>query len=149
MIENTIDNRLRYIPDNNTKVTIVFSDGETNDGIRAKDVDWSLKDLIGFYILPSDVTIEEDEAWGEIEKRMDVIGQNGNTGEHYDNVNHPEHYQSDSGIECIDAIQACLTDEEFRGYCKGNAIKYLWRERLKGGDESLQKAVWYLNRIVS
>lgn len=63
-----------------------------------------------------------------------------------DNVNHPPHYKQ-GDIECIDAIQAALTPEEFRGYCKGNALKYVWRERHKGGIESLQKAVWYLDRI--
>ena len=50
-----------------------------------------------------------------------------------DNVNHPAHYTQGS-IECIDAIEAALTPEEFRGYCKGNALKYLWRERSKGNE---------------
>ena len=63
-----------------------------------------------------------------------------------DNVNKPEHYRQ-GGIECIDAIEAALTPEEFRGYCKGNALKYVWRERYKGGDESLRKAQWYLDRL--
>ena len=58
-------------------------------------------------------------------------------------VNSPNHYAS-GDIECIDAIRAALTPDEFRGFCKGNAIKYAWRERRKGGDESLQKANWYL-----
>lgn len=64
-----------------------------------------------------------------------------------DNVNHPAHYKQ-GDIECIDAIRAALTDDEFRGYCKGNVIKYTWRERHKGGDESLQKAMWYLNKLL-
>ena len=62
-----------------------------------------------------------------------------------DSVNHPSHY-TQGGIECIDAIRAALTDEEFRGFCKGNALKYLYRERHKGGDESLEKAMWYIKR---
>lgn len=62
-----------------------------------------------------------------------------------DPVNHPDHYQSASGLECIDAIRAALTPEEFRGYCKGAALKYIWREEKKGQNESLAKAVWYLN----
>lgn len=65
-----------------------------------------------------------------------------------DPINHPEHYQSDTGIECIDAIQSALTPEEFRGYCKGNVLKYTWREGKKGGNESLEKAAWYLDRII-
>jgi hypothetical protein len=60
-----------------------------------------------------------------------------------DSVNKPKHY-TQSDIECIEAIQAALTDEEFKGFCKGNALKYIWRERLKGGHESIQKAIWYL-----
>lgn len=62
-----------------------------------------------------------------------------------DMVNHPPHYKQ-GDIECIDAIRAALTPEEFRGYLKGSVIKYVWRERHKGGDESLAKAQWYLGR---
>ena len=61
-----------------------------------------------------------------------------------DNVKSPPHYTK-GAIECIEAIQAALTAEEFRGYCKGNAMKYIWRERLKGGTESIEKAAWYLD----
>lgn len=64
-----------------------------------------------------------------------------------DNIN-PAHYKQ-GDIECIEAIRAALTPEEFRGYCKGNAIKYVWRERHKGGDESLLKANWYMDKAVS
>lgn len=64
-----------------------------------------------------------------------------------DLVNHPPHYQSPKGIESIDAIEAALTPEEFRGFCKGNALKYCWREKHKGGDQDLAKAAWYLNRL--
>ena len=53
-----------------------------------------------------------------------------------DNVNKPAHYRQGE-IECIDAIRAALTPEEFRGYCKGNVLKYVWRERHKGGDTFL------------
>lgn len=61
-------------------------------------------------------------------------------------VDHPAHYNAGS-VECIDAIRAALTPEEFRGFCKGNALKYIWRERHKGGDESMEKAQWYLNEL--
>ena len=56
----------------------------------------------------------------------------------------PSHYKS-GGIECIEAIKAALTKEEFKVYCKGNAIKYIWREDLKDQNiVDLQKSVWYL-----
>ena len=65
-----------------------------------------------------------------------------------DPVNQPAHYQQGE-IECIEAMQSALTTEEFRGYCKGNAFKYVWRERHKGGTQSLEKANWYLKYIVA
>lgn len=65
-----------------------------------------------------------------------------------DQIN-PDHYRQ-GGIECIDAIEAALTPEEFRGYCKGNIIKYTWRERHKGRSaEDLAKSLWYLKRIIA
>lgn len=56
------------------------------------------------------------------------------------NSNHYQHGE----IECIDAIRSALTPAEFIGFCKGNAIKYLWRERYKGGSEDLDKAADYI-----
>ena len=64
-----------------------------------------------------------------------------------DNVNHPAHY-TEGGVECIEAIEAQLTPEEYRGYLKGNVAKYVWREKYKGGTESLEKAQWYLQRLI-
>lgn len=64
-----------------------------------------------------------------------------------DPVNRPAHYTS-GGIECIDAIRASMTPEEFKGFLKGNAMKYLWRYRLKGNPaQDLEKAGWYLSRL--
>jgi hypothetical protein len=65
-----------------------------------------------------------------------------------DTVNHPSHYIDGGGVECIEAIESALTSEEYRGYLKGNIQKYVWRERHKGGTESLKKARWYLDRLV-
>ena len=65
-----------------------------------------------------------------------------------DPVNHPAHYTSGS-IECIEAIEAQLTREEYRGYLKGCVAKYVWRERQKGSIESLQKAQWYIDRLIN
>ena len=65
----------------------------------------------------------------------------------HDEVNHPAHY-TDGGIETIDFIEAKLSPEEFRGYCLGNALKYLSRTGKKGDPIiDLQKAQWYLARI--
>jgi hypothetical protein len=57
-----------------------------------------------------------------------------------DPVNHPAHYTSHpSGVECI-------TITEHMSFNLGNALKYIWRADLKGGDEDLLKAAWYVQR---
>lgn len=64
-----------------------------------------------------------------------------------DVVNHPAHYTSGK-IEVIRIMEDQLTDEEYRGYIKGQVIKYVTRERHKNGLEDLKKAAWYLNRLI-
>ena len=59
---------------------------------------------------------------------------NKNTNE----VHNPDHYKLDGlNIEVVDVIRAVLTDEEFKGWCKGNALKYLMRAGKK--DKSKEK----------
>lgn len=66
-----------------------------------------------------------------------------------DSVNHPSHYQSSSGIECIDAIQAVVERlDGFEAVCTANVIKYVWRWKDKNGVEDLRKAQWYLTRLI-
>ena len=105
------------------------------------------------YVMGSDdyeiLSIRPDK-WQEGEERMNNIAQNGNDGAAYDAVNHPEHYQSESGIECIDAIRASLGLDGFVAYCRGNAIKYAWRSGKKANHaEDLRKAAWYLEKAAS
>ena len=65
-----------------------------------------------------------------------------------DNVNNPVHY-TQGEIECIDAIKASMSAEAFRGFLKGNVIKYAWRYMDKGKPaEDLKKAEWYLKRLI-
>lgn len=60
-------------------------------------------------------------------------------------VDHPSHYQSESGLEVIDVIDAFELNFEL-----GNAIKYILRAYKKGKAlEDLEKAKWYLNREIA
>jgi hypothetical protein len=64
-----------------------------------------------------------------------------------DPVNHPAHY-THGGIETIDFIQAKLTPEEFRGYLKGNILKYGSRIGHKENDmQDAGKLAWYTNKL--
>lgn len=65
-----------------------------------------------------------------------------------DMVNSPSHYTTD-GIECIEAIKASMTPEAFKGYLKGNVMKYMWRyEKKINPAEDLKKARWYQDRLI-
>lgn len=65
-----------------------------------------------------------------------------------DPVNHPSHYTTGT-VECIEAIKASMTPEEFKGFLKGNVMKYVFRYRLKGKPlQDLQKAQWYMDRLI-
>ena len=65
-----------------------------------------------------------------------------------DLVNHPPHYAS-GNIECIEAIEVATEDlQGIEAVCTANALKYLWRWKKKGGVQSLEKAVWYINRLI-
>jgi hypothetical protein len=64
-----------------------------------------------------------------------------------DTVNSPEHYRV-GGIEVIDYIKAKLTPEEFRGYLKGNVLKYTSRAGYKDdAAQDIGKLVWYASKL--
>jgi len=65
-----------------------------------------------------------------------------------DKINHPKHYNMQN-LEAIDIIKASMTDEEFKGYLRGNILKYLIRYKHKGKPkEDLKKSSWYLNKLI-
>jgi hypothetical protein len=64
-----------------------------------------------------------------------------------DNIN-PDHYKV-GGIETIDYMQAKMTPEQFQGHLIGNVIKYTSRFQYKNGMEDLNKAQWYLTKLIN
>ena len=68
-----------------------------------------------------------------------------------DMVNHPSHY-TQGEIECIEAIKYInnkLHTEGYEGYCLGNFIKYIWRCNYKNGWEDIDKAIFYLDELLT
>lgn len=63
--------------------------------------------------------------------------------------NTPSHYVLSDGSDSMDMIAKILGPEEFKGFLRGNAIKYLIRYKLKGGIEDLKKAMDYIERLIS
>jgi hypothetical protein len=65
----------------------------------------------------------------------------------FDPVTKAAHYNQ-GGIECLAAMEASMTPDEFLGFLKGSIIKYVWRWRDKGkGAEDLGKAQFYLGML--
>ena len=66
----------------------------------------------------------------------------------HDNVHSPDHYKHGKK-EPIEGIRDCMTSDEYHGSLKGNVLKYVSRYKFKGEPlEDLQKANWYLNRLI-
>lgn len=65
-----------------------------------------------------------------------------------DMVDQPVHYTSNGVMEVIDILQDQLTEEEFKGFLRGNILKYQLRYRNKNGLEDLHKQQWYTNRLI-
>lgn len=58
-----------------------------------------------------------------------------------------DHYQK-LAIQPWTAMAAWMTAEQFQGFLRGNAIKYLARCDDKGGVEDLKKARHYLDKLI-
>ena len=67
-----------------------------------------------------------------------------------DVVNHPNHY-TNGDIECIDAMESMMDGVEIPAHDAllwGNVFKYIWRWPIKAGVQDLEKARWYLDRLI-
>lgn len=87
-----------------------------------------------------------------LEERMDIIGQNGNDGLHYQNNPNeypdeqcPDHYNLP--IQPWEYMESMMSGEAFIGYLQGNVIKYVSRFQEKGGVADIDKAIHYLQKM--
>lgn len=58
-----------------------------------------------------------------------------------------DHYRSKT-VQPWDAMESWMTAEQFEGFLRGNAIKYLARYSDKNGVEDLRKAQHYLTKLI-
>lgn len=65
-------------------------------------------------------------------------------------VSHPSHYQSETGMEVIDVIEAFTFDlKGIEAVDTANALKYICRWKHKNGAQDLKKAMWYLQHLIN
>jgi hypothetical protein len=107
------------------------------DEMREQKANEDLKDALNEW---QEIVAEEGP---EVYGRGPLQGARVTMGVADDTVNSPAHYNT-YGVECIDAIKLAVGEDGFRGYCHGNALKYLWRANYKAdATEDLKKAAWY------
>lgn len=63
-----------------------------------------------------------------------------------ENVNHPLHYQGKH--ECIDEMIELFGIDDVIGFCKCNVYKYRYRTDRKNGAEDIEKADWYMDKLI-
>lgn len=77
----------------------------------------------------------------------DILGEESHKARVVDNVNNPRHYTV-GGYESLDVLRAKLSPEEYRGFCKGNILKYIMRANYKGHhDQDCDKALFYAKEL--
>ena len=67
----------------------------------------------------------------------------------HEEVNHPDRYGGDTVYECIKVLEAWLPIEQYKGFLRGNVLKYLCRAGKKDNVvQELKKAEWYMNKLI-
>lgn len=132
--------------------TVVFRDGKRNEALLIEKYSKEGKDEYGIFIKDYNYIVFQKDGRcydDKIESKYDIVEIIPKEQPKSDDaVNHPSHYTS-GGIECIAAIKASMSAEEYRGYLKGNVIKYIWRYESKGKPaEDLKKARTYLEWLI-
>lgn len=142
----------KYIEDTREKRILPWveaCDGKEVKLIESAFFPWDATGFIdGYVIYKSWCIVRDDTDETDSEDQADtVMDCNSNAATAGNAVLHPSHYCR-NGHECIDIIRTVLTEEEFRGYCKGNCIKYIFRCDDKGGEEDIRKAIQYLRFLL-
>lgn len=105
-----------------------------------------------YYLISSDEDIRNyyiKDRFKKMDNDKFTITQNTNE-EKPDMVNHPKHYTSGTlGIEVINTMEMCSTEEEFMGYLRCNALKYISRFENKNGLEDVKKCAWYVKKYLA
>ena len=84
----------------------------------------------------------------DYDSKFEGLRENAKEEELQEQVDHPDYYNILSK-ETIEIIKDSMTDVEFRGYIKGNILKYVLRYAYKGIPlKDLMKAEWYLKRLI-
>ena len=92
------------------------------------------------------VILESEMLPKEASTELHDIQEENSTTPIANNVNHPSHYQGKH--ECIDEMIAMFGVEAVKSFCRCNVYKYRYRADKKNGQEDLDKADWYMDKLM-
>lgn len=106
---------------------IIYCDNALGVGGTVEQLEKAIKDYYQYYLNCNNHVIAQNKA------KVDI-------------VHSPSHYKLRGlDIESVDVIRSVLSDEEYKGWCKGNALKYLFRAGKKDDEiQDLSKCSVYL-----
>ena len=109
------------------------------------------EELDRFIGVKASITDIETEGLIKTYRIADRYWQEGDFKKVNENVNHPNHYTAGK-IEVIDFLESqlpAMNIDGFEGYVLGNIYKYISRFPMKNGIEDLEKAEFYLKKLIS
>lgn len=87
----------------------------------------------------TNASIGLDDGWKEVKIRLSEANTKQIGGQHY----------KDSVLQPWDVMKSWFTEEEFKGFLRGNALKYIYRAGRKGSAvEDYEKAIHYLEKLI-
>lgn len=147
------ENKEKGYTEMDSNLYVICTDNSENEKELTIGKQYKVIDEHGdYYLISSDEGIRNYYIKNRFKKMNNdkfTITQNANE-EKPDMVNHPKHYTSGAlGIEVIDTMEMCSTKEEFMGYLRCNALKYISRFENKNGLEDVKKCVWYIKKYLA
>lgn len=145
----------------------IFAKNYTVEELKALGVEFDKDNQRGVYKVSAyskDNALEELKAMGfdvegdpnevplfvpeEYQEAREEMGEDFIEMEKIDDYIEPDYYHNGTdGADTIEMIYRTFPFEHFRGFMKGNVIKYVTRYDRKNGHEDLKKAHTYLDRL--
>lgn len=126
----------------------LFDEYEGDVAIYVEKGDWTYSDM-GYYEDNREEDFKDMPLYSFYDFAEEKLGWTPRFATHtqeVDMINSPNHYNQFSR-EVIDTMKGMSTAEEFKGFLKLNAVKYLSRYQGKNGAEDLEKAIWYIEKL--
>lgn len=123
-------------------VEVCLDCGDVLGGYRVSELNYPMLVLDSGFGVLSGIHVDHIDA-------IRLLDRRGRKQESKEMVDHPSHYQSKTGLEAWDVIEAFTSDlNGVEAFDTGNVLKYMCRWKGKNGLEDLKKAKRYLEHLI-